>query len=76
VTRSQPALWSIAGRLEPARCSIGAVFPGECHLPDPGAFAARLKDATGLDAVRDDLASAVQHVPEPARVRLRISQRG
>jgi hypothetical protein len=40
------------------------------------ARSARLKDATGLDAVRDDLASAVQHVPEPARVRLRISQRG
>jgi hypothetical protein len=39
------------------------------------AFAARLKDATDLDAVRDDLASAVQYVLEPAHVSLWISQR-
>jgi hypothetical protein len=39
------------------------------------AFAARLKDATDLDAVRDDLASAVQNVLEPAHVSLWISQR-
>jgi hypothetical protein len=38
------------------------------------AFAARLKDATDLDAVRADLASAVQHVLEPAHVSLWISQ--
>jgi len=39
------------------------------------AFAARLKDATDLDAVRHDLASVVQHVLEPAHVSLWISQR-
>jgi hypothetical protein len=38
------------------------------------AYAARLKDATDLDAVRDDLASVVQHVLEPAHVSLWISQ--
>jgi hypothetical protein len=38
------------------------------------AFATRLKDATDLDAVRDDLASAVQYVLEPAHVSLWISQ--
>jgi hypothetical protein len=37
------------------------------------AYAARLKDATDLDAVRDDLASVVQHVLEPAHVSLWIS---
>jgi hypothetical protein len=39
------------------------------------AFAARLKDATDLDAVRDDLATVVQYVLEPAHVSLWISQR-
>jgi hypothetical protein len=39
------------------------------------AFAARLKDATDLDAARDDLAGVVQHVLEPAHVSLWISQR-
>jgi len=39
------------------------------------ASAARLKDATDLGAVRDDLASVVQHVLEPAHVSLWISQR-
>jgi hypothetical protein len=39
------------------------------------AFAARLKDAAGLDAVRDDLASVVHQALEPAQVSLWISQR-
>jgi hypothetical protein len=39
------------------------------------AFAARLKDAVDLDAVRDDLASAVHQALEPAHVSLWISQR-
>jgi hypothetical protein len=38
-------------------------------------FAARLKDAVDLDAVRDDLASAVHQALEPAHVSLWISQR-
>ena len=38
------------------------------------AFSVRLKDAVDLDAVRDDLASAVQYVLEPAHVSLWISQ--
>ena len=40
------------------------------------AFAARLKDAVDLDAVRDDLASIVSPALEPAHVSLWISQRG
>jgi hypothetical protein len=40
------------------------------------AFAARLKDATDLDAVRDDLASAVQTALQPASVWVWTSQRG
>ena len=39
------------------------------------AFAARLKDAVDLDAVRDDLASVVHQVLEPAHVSLWIRQR-
>jgi phosphoglucomutase len=39
------------------------------------AFAARLKDAVDLDAVRDDLAGVVQQALEPAHVSLWISQR-
>jgi hypothetical protein len=39
------------------------------------AFAARLKDAVDLDAVRDDLASVVHQVLEPAHVSMWISQR-
>ena len=39
------------------------------------AFAARLKDAVDLDAVRDDLASTVHQTLEPAHVSLWISQR-
>ena len=39
------------------------------------AFAARLKDAVDLDAVRDDLASVVRQALEPAHVSLWISQR-
>ena len=39
------------------------------------AFAARLKDAVDLDAVRDDLASVVHHALEPAHVSVWISQR-
>jgi len=38
-------------------------------------FAARLKDAVDLDAVRDDLASVVHQALEPAHVSLWISQR-
>ena len=38
-------------------------------------FAARLKDAADLDAVRDDLASVVRQALEPAHVSLWISQR-
>jgi hypothetical protein len=40
------------------------------------AFAARLKDAVDLDAVRDDLAGAVHQALEPAHVSVWISQRG
>jgi hypothetical protein len=39
------------------------------------AFAARLKDAVDLDAVRDDLARVVQQALEPAHVSLWISHR-
>jgi hypothetical protein len=39
------------------------------------AFAARLKDAVDLDAVRDDLAGVVHHTLEPAHVSVWISQR-
>jgi hypothetical protein len=39
------------------------------------AFAARLKDATDLDSIRDDLASAVQKTLEPAHVSVWISER-
>ena len=39
------------------------------------AFAARLKDAVDLDAVRDDLASVVHQALEPAHVSLWIRQR-
>jgi hypothetical protein len=39
------------------------------------AFAARLKDAVDLDAVRDDLAGVVHQALEPAHVSLWISQR-
>ena len=39
------------------------------------AFAARLKNAVDLDAVRDDLASVVHQVLEPAHVSLWIRQR-
>jgi hypothetical protein len=39
------------------------------------AFAARLKDAVDLDAVRDDLASVVHQALEPAYVSLWINQR-
>ena len=39
------------------------------------AFAARLKDAVDLDAVRDDLADVVHQTLEPAHVSLWISQR-
>jgi len=39
------------------------------------AFATRLKDAVDLDSVRDDLASVVHHVLEPAHVSVWISQR-
>ena len=39
------------------------------------AFAARLKDAVDLDAVRDDLASVVHQALEPAHVSVWISQR-
>jgi hypothetical protein len=40
------------------------------------AFAARLKDAVELDSVRDDLASVVRTVLEPAQVSVWISQQG
>jgi phosphoglucomutase len=39
------------------------------------AFAARLKDAVDLDAVRDDLASVVHQALEPAHVSVWISHR-
>src|SRR5271163_4648329 len=38
------------------------------------AFAARLKDAVDLDAVRDDLAGVVQQTLEPAHLRLWTSE--
>jgi hypothetical protein len=38
-----------------------------------GLQAITVKDATGLDAVRADLASIMQQVPGPARVSLRTS---
>ena len=40
------------------------------------AFAARLKDAVDLDAVRDDLARVVHQALEPAHVSLWLSDRG
>jgi hypothetical protein len=40
------------------------------------AFAARLKDAVDLDAVRDDLAGVVQKALEPAHISVWLSQRG
>ena len=40
------------------------------------AFAARLKDATDRDTVRDDLASVVQTVLEPTRIGVWINERG
>ncbi len=40
------------------------------------AFAARLKDATDRDTIRDDLASVVQTVLEPTRVSVWINDRG
>jgi hypothetical protein len=40
------------------------------------AFAGRLKDAVDLDSVRDDLASAVREVLEPAHVSVWVSERG
>ena len=40
-----------------------------------GVFAAQLKDAVDLDAVRDDLASVVHQALEPAHLSLWISQR-
>ena len=40
------------------------------------AFAARLKDAVDLDAVRNDLARVVQRTLEPAHVSVWISRRG
>jgi hypothetical protein len=40
------------------------------------AFAARLKDAVELDAVRDDLVGAVRQTLEPAHVSVWISQGG
>jgi hypothetical protein len=39
------------------------------------AFAARLKDAVDLDAVREDLASVVQTALEPAHVRVWTGRR-
>ena len=39
------------------------------------AFAARLKDAVDLDAVRDDLAGVVHQALEPAHVSVWISRR-
>jgi hypothetical protein len=39
------------------------------------AFAARLKDAVELDAVRDDLANVVHQALEPAHLSLWTSQR-
>jgi hypothetical protein len=38
------------------------------------AFAIRLKDAVDLDAVRDDLAGAVQKTLEPAHLMVWISE--
>jgi hypothetical protein len=40
------------------------------------AFAARLKDAVDLDAVRDDLVGVVHQALEPAHLSLWISHRG
>jgi hypothetical protein len=40
------------------------------------AFAARLKDAVDLDAVRDDLAGVVQQALEPAHLSVSVSRRG
>jgi len=39
------------------------------------AFAARLKDAVGLDSVRDDLSTVVQQALEPAHLSVWISRR-
>ena len=40
------------------------------------AFASRLKDAVDLDSVREDLATVVQEVLEPAHVSLWMNERG
>jgi phosphoglucomutase len=40
------------------------------------AFAARLKDAVDLDAVRDDLAGVVHQALEPAHVSVWMNERG
>jgi hypothetical protein len=40
------------------------------------AFAARLKDAVDLDAVRDDLAGAVEKALEPAHISVWMNERG
>jgi hypothetical protein len=40
------------------------------------AFAARLKDAVDLDAVREDLAGAVQKALEPAHISVWMNERG
>ena len=40
------------------------------------AFAARLKDTTDLDAIRNDLATAVHHALEPVHVSVWTSQQG
>jgi len=39
-------------------------------------FAARLKDATDLDAVQSDLTSVIQRALEPARVSMWTEDRG
>jgi len=43
-----------------------------CYL---AAFAAALKDAVDLDAIRDDLANAVHQALEPAHVSVWINER-
>jgi len=75
VTRGQPTLWNIGPAITGPmfhRCG----FSSECHLPDPGAFAARLQDATtwALSVMTWPVPGSMSR--NPPAFRLQISQRG
>jgi len=71
-TLSPQAPGSIARRVKVDRRFNRARYDADQTI---AAFAARLKDAADLDAVRDDLAGVVHQAMEPAHVSLWISQR-